>query len=987
MKTTTLVEHPSASASRAISSRCLRLAAVREEFGLSPLLFGVGEVRIGSDPQADFPLPFSGIAAEHVVIEFDGQVAIAASQHPMSWLNDGPFRRSRLKKGDRLALGPIELVIDYVEVPEPPPVPRAAFSDPFRDSRDADAVSTHNQTDDPPAEIPEAALQSLLEEANASRALREDLKRLQEEVARLRSPGPLHGVVATPAPRVARTPAELPLARGRRVPGIHRSQTPANGVQFEDATALRAVTRESEAAAQQLAARRAELELERRQLDERRTALERERSEFDSAVEALDEDRRAWSEQLRREREAQESLARQIAEDRTALDTTATELRAQSQILIAREQGLVKTESTLDQLRRELETRLQHCEEKSAEIEQLRREFDSKNGESTSAFEALRRELQIERDQLARESAQMRSVQAQAAADRAAAESLRSELRRQADEIENWRSRLAADEAAHRDALESLRAREQQLSAREDELKQAAAALESTYSPARTDEAESSAKAAEVREQLHQLAGEASRLRKAESRLQAEVEEWKSRAAALEAAAAGSTVTVTDESVMSPDSPDFSTVQAEVEWTRIRETQLQLEELRESLEVRGKQLSADRLDHERAILTLERARTELQEARTHLDRDSQTVQSREDLLADQESILESRWQELREHERRVREAERSQPDGAAQGLTHEKSNTSDTDSGVAGDSARQLTPAEMAELPLAAQIACFLGEPGPVKSPTPSMERTEAKVPPLRMPPAPPSSEREVNEVVVPSTETTEAQGDSIRSQLAALFGIPRQEIDATERRHPLLENREGDIATEVGGWSRFATSFWNDQRGERGPGRGLHGEVTRPLSATVRSSGGIYHQRGHDRPGGIGAHSPGNRRAKSRPATGNRLRRCSGSTAATSRRGRNGTDEGRTLVDAAVGQFVGPIGRSHTPFAPVGARLSGQTGAHDAGGLCHHRPADGRGVGGDRLLLAGTGQPRRHRHLRLAVAADQHDHAQDAASGASNRG
>ena len=98
-----------------------RVPTTVEQFWLVPVLPSSdiepsalydGETNIGSESTCEIFLPVPGVDGHHCSIRVDNDRAILTAHSRMTWVNDGPVRRTVIKPGQRLAIGPVEFRLE-----------------------------------------------------------------------------------------------------------------------------------------------------------------------------------------------------------------------------------------------------------------------------------------------------------------------------------------------------------------------------------------------------------------------------------------------------------------------------------------------------------------------------------------------------------------------------------------------------------------------------------------------------------------------------------------------------------------------------------------------------------------------------------------------------------------------------------------------------------------------------------------------------------
>ncbi|MEZ6067616.1 MAG: hypothetical protein R3B90_18335 [Planctomycetaceae bacterium] len=741
MKTTTFNPPPSTISPNRMM-HCLRLTPVRAAEDQAPWVFGAGEVLIGSATGCDLVLAFGGVGAEHCVIEFDGQQAIAAAKHPMSWLNDGPFRRSRVRGGDVLALGPVELKVDFVDVPAPPEPPSAPVVEEEEESieqliaeqlQEVPAASLPSKpveakADVPEAGVPSSSIDALIAEAEAARCLREDLNRLEAEVARLRTQST---VVELPMPKPAFAGHGLPLSRTLR---SQFTALPVDPEADEDRHSVgepRVSRSTLHRLMEQVRLQRAQLQRESRRLEQRESELAQSREEFDAAVEALDEDRLAWREQCDADRRLLEEQLSQLADDREALNETASDLRRRAIELHEREQKLGTREAQLIAARTDLAEREEAFELRESQLRKMEEELASRSvatERERAEVAALQAELAAAREAIQQENSEHSHEQAWLEAQYSELRREQEELRHQSGVLETERGRLASEaqaleqrELALASSHEELQRREQSLSVEEQrladrtsELEAVEAALDHRVSELESQAADLDDRAADLAARSQSLQADAEQLELSQSELTAQQRQLDGTAAELEArrleleaaqeadVAAFAAVSHGALSSEEAESLDLARQEIEQERARLQELRERLDQRTAEIEERDRSLDSDRRDHAAALVMLAESRSELDAERAKLElRQRELADAAIDAEVEQatarEQALQAELSELRAEAEA--ELERLEQELAAaieerETFRNELTTRSENDR----ESADQLSAAQLAEL-------------------------------------------------------------------------------------------------------------------------------------------------------------------------------------------------------------------------------------------------------------------------------------------------
>ena len=498
----------------------LELVPARSRSTINPLSIRPGRQTLGSDPACDLYVDMEGVAPQHCLIISGPQKTIIKALSPLTWINDGPVGESALRPGDRLIVGPVELLTratsqQGLETTASPPNRQES------DRTPAASRPSRPSTPVPPPLPPHSPLgdvAKLLRSADDSFPLPPPL------------PAAAPSSSAQSAPRAGRTllrgestfetraaevaPAAPPVSGGRSSSGEAGGRTAlvaererAFEIQSEELARVRAQVDAERAALADREARLGNLEQEKRilarQLEEMQlhadrelelaAELERERSASAALRAELDETRRAsvaetpWDgyerrlardEELEALRREVESLMKKVATsraqapegDRNALLQQRTELlaiRREAQEKLAEQQRMT---AELEQARQALQVEAEGfrrqqtaAEEEFARVEQRMSDLESRQAALSAREEAVQTELE-------RISALQKSFETQSAE----LENRESALTTLQARLEEERNRLAAAQGE----AEAVRRREEDLAAREAELDQVASQLE-----------------------------------------------------------------------------------------------------------------------------------------------------------------------------------------------------------------------------------------------------------------------------------------------------------------------------------------------------------------------------------------------------------------------------------------------------------------------------------------------------------------------------
>jgi hypothetical protein len=141
---------PPSQRSAASPATTLVLAPVRQP-ALAPRLLAPGTLLIGSDAACDLCIRLPGVAARHVKVEVTAHAVVLRPLDPRTWLNDWPIKESKLRIGDRLAVGPVMFHVRAATTDEIleqlPDDSTAAIEEPAVSA--PDATTTADELDEP----------------------------------------------------------------------------------------------------------------------------------------------------------------------------------------------------------------------------------------------------------------------------------------------------------------------------------------------------------------------------------------------------------------------------------------------------------------------------------------------------------------------------------------------------------------------------------------------------------------------------------------------------------------------------------------------------------------------------------------------------------------------------------------------------------------------------------------------------------------------
>lgn len=365
----------------------LVLAPSSKSYSFPAWRLNEGEHLIGSSVECDYSLPIKGISAQHCAISIHNGQATVTSIDARTWLNDFPFRKSRLTAGDQLTLGPLTLVVGQETHNEP--LPKSI-------TQPAEPEISAGHTLAKPKSSRSAQSQSAGFAEQELLHLREQLTDLSSQITSLRkSPEPSQSVEEKQRDSHGAAPQgdhQQPLSTERADEQLHRQQE-----ELEEQRAILARERQAlQQAKQELHADRSSFDAAMKSLSAKDEQLVQRLGELDRRTEELS---RLVNESQQRERQFEAEYEQKQAEWRRQ-DAKYAEMLAEVESkqrkadaavnqFTAREQELQAREANLKSLRRELE-------EQQKQYEQQRTQLLAERTE----HEELKQKIETERESL-----------------------------------------------------------------------------------------------------------------------------------------------------------------------------------------------------------------------------------------------------------------------------------------------------------------------------------------------------------------------------------------------------------------------------------------------------------------------------------------------------------------------------------------------------------------------------------------------------------
>lgn len=395
---------------------------------VEPVLLTPGDYVIGSASSCSVVLPFQGVQPKHCEIQVRDRAVTVRSFDRRTWLNNGPFTESRLHKGDRLVIGPVEFRIGEMTTQEEPvesapapaavrpkEPPRAEWSRVAEPTRRELAAETAASAE---ARIDEAAalIERLMNEEGGPVETAERVPSVDAQAVERRL-GLLEDLLASVQDEAddVRQRAERIAEKDRSVAERERriSQVEAellDRIRHCDTWEAQLQTRSNELRATQTDSESSRRLLEERwsELDQQKRALEAETLEVEksrtAALSAEDQLRHLEDQLVAREDQIFQTCER-LADSEQELEARRSEADAFEAECVARSQQLAA-------MSRDLGARSSELERRSAALDELARTQETQQRELDARREALDAEWKVIDERLAGQSTRLDAVAA-----------------------------------------------------------------------------------------------------------------------------------------------------------------------------------------------------------------------------------------------------------------------------------------------------------------------------------------------------------------------------------------------------------------------------------------------------------------------------------------------------------------------------------------------------------------------------------------------
>lgn len=93
-------------------SRGIQLCPVWSGAAMPTIPLAIGRYSIGADPGCDISLPMNGVEEKHCLVVVGHKRVLIQAYSRFTWVNEGAVTEGQLEVGDRLAIGPVEFVVE-----------------------------------------------------------------------------------------------------------------------------------------------------------------------------------------------------------------------------------------------------------------------------------------------------------------------------------------------------------------------------------------------------------------------------------------------------------------------------------------------------------------------------------------------------------------------------------------------------------------------------------------------------------------------------------------------------------------------------------------------------------------------------------------------------------------------------------------------------------------------------------------------------------
>ncbi|MEW4487689.1 FHA domain-containing protein [Thalassoglobus sp. JC818] len=376
----------------------LCLKPLRSNWELDPVNLAPGRYLLGRGRGCDLVFDFDGVAEKHALLVIGAKRTILQAYSPMTWVNDGAVNEETVSAGDRIALGPIEFLVEG-------PAAQSSESD--------------NPTGGFLASDIGDLLKSILFSGRTSSAAQSES-------------------IVSPQPE-----RDEPLEAGEE----GRSQVSETDDTQEAHEKLRLLQEQLDRNQNDLEAERKTFESQRLELQDQLAQLEVARQEIANREEALSSREMDFEQQ----RSKSQSEAGQLSEVRAELDE-------QKQELVRQREEFLKQKAEVESLRAELEAKAQEQREAKASLEAKEGRLNQDAADWTtrrSEIDVALQNLQEREVELSRREEELNSRGTQA-------EIQLQELTRQSETLQAERAELEQREKQLSEAERDLEQRQQQ---------------------------------------------------------------------------------------------------------------------------------------------------------------------------------------------------------------------------------------------------------------------------------------------------------------------------------------------------------------------------------------------------------------------------------------------------------------------------------------------------------------------------------------------